>query len=336
MENETIAQYGEFELIAKLQEMNQCDLGPGEYGMGDDCSVIPLSDDLYQVATTDLLVEGVHFLKSKIRPAHLGQKAVEASLSDIASMGAIPKYAFLSIAIPQTAKIGYLDDFFKGVLASCKRAGVKLMGGDTTKSLDKLVINVLIQGEVERNRLKMRSGAQPGDIIACTGVLGDSQLGLDIILENLKSADDEYFIERHNRPRAHDQEGRWLSQFSEVNAMMDISDGVASDIGHICKQSNLGCEIEIEKIPISMPAEKIQDKLIVQELALCSGEEYCILATISPVAANDIRDKFKTKFGKDLFFIGVMSETKDQVFLKQGNPIKNSLSGFDHFGGKNE
>ncbi|MGB9893707.1 MAG: thiamine-phosphate kinase, partial [Candidatus Saccharicenans sp.] len=159
------------------------------------------------------------------------------NLSDIAAMGGRPLWAFLSLAIPSETEIFWLDEFFRGWKKLSSKTGVELLGGDTTRSLNNLVINVVILGEAEEKQIKYRSGARPGDLIAVTGNLGDSEGGLRLVLANKEnktlSPEEKYLVRRHYLPRPHLEEGRFLASRPEVTAMMDISDGIDSDLRRI-------------------------------------------------------------------------------------------------------
>jgi len=178
-----IEDLGEFGFIARFSPDFVKNLPPAVLGIGDDCAVLPWKDRKKLLITTDLLVEGVHFLSQRISPADLGYKSLAVNLSDIAAMGGRPRWAFLSMAIRPGMAISSLDEFFRGWKQLGRRAGVHLLGGDTTRSKDGLVINVVVAGEADKKYIKYRSTARPGQVVAVTGNLGDSAGGLKLILE---------------------------------------------------------------------------------------------------------------------------------------------------------
>lgn len=188
-------------------------------------------------------------------------------------MGAQPKYAFLSLALPKQTEVQWIDSFFSGLGDLADRFKVQLLGGDTTSSKSTIAINITLLGVSKSNYLKYRHSAQVNDIICVTGNLGDSAAGLRCILEQINSFDSdvEFLMQRHNRPQVYTYEAQWLAEKSSVHAMIDISDGVASDIRHILKKSNCGCTINLEKLPMSDALVRISKKFNWNSLALAVG-----------------------------------------------------------------
>ena len=324
--------FGEFYLIDRLSKHFPQNPDTHTVGIGDDCSATAIDEEFFHLTTTDLLIEDVHFLRDKITPFDLGRKAVSVNVSDIAAMGGIPEHAHLSLALPQNLDLAYLDAFFKGLKNSCDEYSLELLGGDTTKSLDNIVINISIQGRVERHRIKLRSAAKPGDIVCLTGHVGDSGLGLGIILKKWTTTNDDYFIGRHNAPTAHLKEGRWLSQFNGIHAMIDVSDGIASDISHICKQSHVRVQVELKSLPFSTHTEEFLTMMERDRSEpACWGEDYCLLITVEPNSMPDIAAQFRHEFGRPLYKIGTIVAGNGVHFTYAGRPFKQSLSGHDHF-----
>lgn len=327
-----IDNFGEFFLIERLSKNFPQSSRQNVIGIGDDCSATVFDENLFHITTTDLLIEGVHFLRDKISPYKLGQKAVAVSISDIAAMGGIPENTHLSLGLPGGTDLGYFDEFFKGFKKGCDEYSIELLGGDTTKSPERIVINVSLQGKVEKDRVKLRSGARPGDIVCLTGVVGDSGIGLGILLKEWTTTDDAYFIKCHNEIVAHIKEGRWLSQFNAVHAMIDISDGIASDIKHICRRSHVRAEIELADLPLSTFAQAFFTMTKRCRSKVVSwGEDYCLLVTIAPQPFPDIARKFQHTFGHPLHTIGIIKEGDGVHFTNNGGPFKKPLSGYDHF-----
>jgi thiamine-monophosphate kinase len=308
-------------------------LPPGVQGIGDDCAIIPLHNGKVQVITTDLLIENRHFLLNRISPWQLGYKSLAVNLSDIAAMGAKPKSAFLSIGVPANTDLEWLEQFFNGMEALALESGTLILGGDTTGS-EKLVINLCVLGEVEENKVKLRSKARTGDLICLTGMVGDSGTGLKFLLEeNLNEPVADHFIKQHHQPRPHLEEGLFLSKFPGVTGMMDVSDGIESDIQRIMESSVVGALIELEELPISPELQSVAarhgwDPI---QLALCGGEDYCLLCTIDPKNFPEIASVFQRQFQQPLYRVGKIQAEQKLQFIQAGNIRTISKTGFDHF-----
>lgn len=287
-------QLGEFGLIDRIRKMTSVP-DPSWVGIGDDCAVIPLSpetggapaSDL--LVSTDMLVEGTHFLMEDISPRQLGWKSAAVNISDIAAMGGKPIATFLSLALPKTLPEQWMQEFMEGYNEISEKFGAALLGGDTTCSPDRICINVTVLGTCPRGKAKLRSAARPGDLVCVTGTLGDSAAGLRLILDGQKGAAPR-LIDRHYTPTPRVEEGLALSCLPGVHAMMDISDGVGSDLRHILDESGVGARIDTGKLPIS---KELQDLCIKKgwdprELALCGGEDYELLFTMDPQETPDI------------------------------------------------
>lgn len=278
---------GEFELIGRISAATPTP--EGITGIGDDCAVIPQKQGLDTLVTTDLLIEGRHFLLQDVSPHDLGWKSAAVNISDIAAMGGRPTSAFLSIALPEGLTEGpganWIDAFIAGFNELCSRFGVSLLGGDTSASDDKLFINVTLLGECPHGQALKRNTARPGDIIYVSGPLGDSGAGLRLILQGAPRVD--YLIRKHYLPVPRVELGMQLAATPGVHAMMDISDGIGSDLRHILDASGTGATVEISRIPLSPELKVIctahgWDPI---ELATCGGEDYELLFTAAPGTA---------------------------------------------------
>lgn len=329
---------GEFGFIARFSPAFLRQLPPGVVGIGDDCAVIPWRGRRKLVVTTDMLIDGIHFLKGKISGYDLGYKALAVNLSDIAAMGARPLYSFLSIGMPADTEIGWLDQFFRGWKKLSRLARVFLLGGDTTGSEEKLVINVMVLGIANEKNLRFRSAARPGDIIAVTGTLGDSAGGLRLILSAEEVAglakNEKFLLSRHYRPRPHLEEGQFLATKPEVRAMMDVSDGIDSDLRRIMEQSGCGAEVYLEKLPVSTSLKNCCQKYSwpLEEMAAAGGEDYCLLLTVVPEKFAALSQSFRRRFGRPLAAIGKITPERGQlIYLKNGKPYSLRKSGYDHF-----
>lgn len=324
-----IQHLGEFGLIRRLQSKYSPQLPNGVVGIGDDCAVIPYIADESLVTTTDMLVEHIHFDLAKISATDLGYKSLAVNLSDIAAMGARPLYALLSLALPPDTKLDWLDAFFDSFKQLASQFQVFLIGGNTTQAQE-LTINVTVIGTCKTNLIKYRSSAQKGDILCCTGFLGDSGAGLKAL--NLKISAPN-LLQRHFRPYIFVEESQWLAKQAGVHAMMDLSDGLASDICHITTASQCGCELHLEKIPLSTAlidiAKKNQwDPL---EIALTSGEDYCLLITINASNFEKIAQDYRKEFQTPLYPLGVITHSTKIHYTLKGKPAEFLKKGFDHF-----
>ncbi len=337
-----IASLGEFGLIDHLTEEVEIYNASTVLGIGDDAAVID-SFGKQMVVTTDMLVEGVHFDLMYMPLKHLGYKSVIVNLSDVYAMNAQPTQITVSIAISNRFSVEALDELYAGINHACKRYGVDLVGGDTTTSTAGLVISVTAIGEVEDNKFVTRKGAKPNDLVCVTGNLGAAYMGL-LLLEREKKIyletpgvqpdleNQAYIVERILKPEAKKEMIAWFENNKIIpTSMIDISDGLSSEILHICKQSQAGCIIFEEKLPLHeqtrLNAEKFN--IAATTCALNGGEDYELLFTV------DTNDFEKVSNCPLLTIIGHMTEAGEGQHLittgnnkvkltAQGwNPIKN-------------
>ncbi len=329
-----LADLGEFGLIHRIRP--QFPAPPGALlGIGDDCAVLPAGDDRVELVTTDLLIEDVHFLRQRITPGELGHKALAVNLSDIAAMGGTPTAAFLSIGLPGSIEVEWIDRFFAGLKSLSVATGCPLLGGDTTKSKNGIVINIAVLGSAKTNSVKFRSTAKPGDVVAVTGFLGDSGTGLRLLLQDLPIDDEDrkYLITAHHCPAPHLTEGQWLARHQEVHAMMDVSDGIDSDLQRIIELSNVGVVINAETLPISDPMRRVCDAMNwpAGEIAATGGEDYCLLCTVEAGRFGSLANAFLGAFGRPLTAIGIITDGGGLVYQREGKPMHWTRHGFDHF-----
>lgn len=331
-----LSEIGEFGFIdrfsGKFLSLNQEKV----YGIGDDCAIMPLDDEYEQIVTTDLLIEDIHFLRSAIPAFDLGYKALAVNLSDIAAMGGEPTASFLSIALPGDMDIEYMDEMMEGYRALSEKYKVPLLGGDTTKSPAKIIINVCVTGRVKKNHAKLRSTAKENDFICVTGPLGDSGAGLKMLLEDIKPDENSApLISWHNRPEPAINEGLWLGQQKGVHAMMDISDGIASDLQHILTKSKAGANIDIDKVPLSDALKQISDKngWDAIELALSGGEDYRLLLTVSESVIEFLTREYNKIFQEPLTLTGQITRDAPGTikWLKNNQLYSVDKGGFNHF-----
>lgn len=297
----------------------------GTFGIGDDCAVMPAGEGelLY---STDLMMEGVHFLRNESSPEDVGWKAAAVNLSDIAAMGGTPVATFLSIALPEDAQGEWAERFIQGYVQISRQHDVPLLGGDTTSSLRDIVVNVGVLGRCRSGKRLMRSGAKVGETIYVTGPLGASAGGLQAILKGIdRNEDVKILIERHKRPVPRVEEGRILMECGKVGAMMDISDGIASDLRHIMKASGIGAVIDLEKIPcspqlLSLCAQQGWDRY---ELATSGGEDFELLFT----GPEDLENELNI----NVYPIGKTVHGNELTWTVSGKAVDLDYMGYNHF-----
>lgn len=285
--------------------------------IGDDCTVLPLGEEAL-VMTTDMLIEDIHFLRGASSAEEVGEKSLMVNISDVAAMGAKPIATLLSIALPESAQGEWAESFMRGYYEASKREGVALVGGDTTASRDKIAINVVAIGRAPMTNIKRRSAAKVGDAVCVTGKLGASSKGLvDIMFGDLNTT----AAKAHRVAQARVAEGIWLGTREEVHAMMDISDGIASDIKHIMEMSNVGASINLDQIPTDYDIR----------FATTGGEDYELLLTVDSASFNTIAEELYKATGTTLTKIGTITEGDSVEWLDNGKPTELELKGFTHF-----
>ena len=285
--------------------------------IGDDCTVLPVGDDVI-VMSTDMLIEDVHFLRGASSADEVGYKSLMVNISDVAAMGATPTATLLSLSLPESAQGEWVEGFMRGFYEGCKEYGIALVGGDTTASRDKIAINVVAIGRAPKECVKRRSAAKVGDLVCVTGKLGVSSKGLvDIMFGDLGTQ----AAKAHRRGQARVEEGKFLGSQEAVHAMMDISDGIASDIKHIMEESNVGAEVELSNIPTDYDIR----------FATTGGEDYELLLTVAHDKFEDVAAALISATGTSLTAIGRITEGNTLTWLDNGQPSEIELKGFAHF-----
>lgn len=336
-----ISELGEFGLIDRISRSFTLSQPTSVTGIGDDAAVIDAGED-YVLVSTDMLVEGVHFDLAFTPLHHLGHKCVSVNVSDIAAMNGKARQVVVSLAISNRFSVEAVDALYDGIRAACEQYKVDLVGGDTCASHAGLVISVTVIGRVSKDRVVYRHGAKPSDIICVTGDLGASFMGLQV-LEREKEvylADPnmqpvlekyEYMVGRQLRPIARTD---IVFEFEELGvkptAMIDVSDGLASDLFHIATQSNVGTRIFEDKIPIDQSTYEtgaLEFKIDPVTCALNGGEDYELLFAIAQSDADKIKNH------PDIHLIGYVHEKPDENLLvtKQGNAVPLRAQGWNHF-----
>lgn len=330
-----LKEIGEFGFIERFKPLFSHLVTAGETGIGDDCAIIAANETEEWLITTDLLIEEVHFLRNGITPEQLGHKALAVNLSDIAAMGGTPVGSFLSIAVPAEVEVEYLDAFMKGYHALSSKYGTPLLGGDTTRSMKHLAINVAVIGKCPKGMARKRSMAREGDVVCVTGHLGDSAGGLQVLLNRpTPEKDHEYLLARHHLPEPRLKEGAFLAGDKAVHAMIDISDGIASDLRHVLKASGVAALLQLDKLPLSDQLIRVSGKegWNALELAIGGGEDYELLFTISANRLKAMQNRFRQQFGTCFYPIGtIVAGSPDIKWIRERKEVILSQMGFNHF-----
>lgn len=316
--------YGEFDFIGDIREMFARLPKNGFEGIGDDCAVLPIGDEAL-VFTSDMLNEGIHFLADKSTAFQIGYKSLMVNISDVAAMGAKPVATLLSLALPEGMFGEWSKEFMSGYHKASKKYGVKLVGGDTTKSEAGVCISVTAIGRAPLANIKRRSAAKVGDVVMVSGKLGASAAGLrDVLAGKLKTRNAKI----HLMPEAQVFEGEWLGRQECVHAMCDVSDGVASDLQHILDESKKSAIVS--ELPIA--------KGSTWNDAFSGGEDYKLLLTVDRRKADELSQQFESEFGRPLYKIGRIVKPNYDVYdmgveLENGDIVSSSAGwgGYHHF-----
>jgi thiamine-monophosphate kinase len=332
----SLKEIGEFGFIRKISK--GCLIRPQNVlkGIGDDAAVFIQDHGAATLVTTDLLVEGIHFLRHHTSGFNLGYKALAVNLSDIAAMGGEAHEAFISIAVPDDCTEGYLKDLYKGIQTLAAEFEVNILGGDTTRSQKDLIINICIMGSAPQTAILYRHTAQLGDIVFSTGFLGDSRGGLYLLLNeiDLNTEELQTLVNALTFPRPLLREGRFLAGQSGVHAAIDVSDGLSSDIMHIASESHVGVRLHHEKIPVSKNLESFCNRFGFDpvEFALAGGDDYTLLCTIAENRADKIMDSYLGEFNRPLYPIGEITDSLQVEMIMSNGRIKIlEREGWDHF-----
>ncbi|MCR9287818.1 MAG: thiamine-phosphate kinase [Bacteroidetes bacterium] len=338
-----VNELGEFGLIDHLTKNFKLKNQSSFKGIGDDAAIIE-NGDFATVISTDMLVEGIHFDLMYSPLKHLGYKSVIVNLSDIYAMNAFPKQITVSLALSNRFSVEALDELYEGIHLACEKYNVDLVGGDTTSIRKGMVISVTAIGQGEKDKLVYRNGAKVGDLLCITGDVGAAYLGLQILerekqvylsnpgvqpdLENQK-----YLVGRQLKPEARkDMIEAFAKNKLIPTSMIDVSDGVASEVFHICKQSGVGAIVEESGVPIHPEAQyrAISFNLDPITCALSGGEDYELLFTIDP------KDVDKVKYLPDIYIMGEIVPKEDGIKLhtKGGNVHQITAQGWQHFDNK--
>jgi len=323
----------EFDLIAKLRGA----IGPPGLGtligLGDDTAVYEPAGPL-ELLTCDAFVEGIHFRRDFATFEEIGAKCMVANISDVAAMGGFPKRAVLSLCVPHDMVDGDVEAFYRGILEVCGRHGVEIVGGDTVSSPDGLIVSVALTGAADRDRIVTRAGAVVGDAVVVTGELGGSEAGLHALAEGLP---DEGGVpdakRRHLAPRARVAEAQALFEVATPHAMIDVSDGLSSDVWHIAKESGVGIALEANRIPLAPCAVEVAGRLGIDsvDLALASGEEFELVVALPEAEVERAAEHVEAVTGTLVTRIGtVVGESEGCTLVTENGVVMLERRGYEH------
>lgn len=326
---------GENALIKLIEKRCRKDIDGLVLGMGDDAALFRPKPDKLQIVTTDLLAEGTHFRRDIIDAYSLGWKSVAVNISDVASMGGNPTWTFVSLALPDI-EIEFVDELYRGMDACAEKFGSHIVGGDTNYVNGNIVINVTQLGDVEEGRAALRSTAKAGDRILVTGNLGDSLAGLKILLKyRLDFAKNNHpkLLEAHIRPVPRVTEARTAVETGHVSAMMDISDGLACDLGKMCDASDVGAIVSAGKLPQSDELAIVSRELDTDPtiLAATGGEDYELLIAVAPEYAQSLAHAIIEATGTKVTDIGEFTDEKDRILIHPDGSKHEFKPGWSHF-----
>jgi thiamine-monophosphate kinase len=332
----TLAELGERGFIARLRHRLP---PPGPeilVGIGDDAAAVAWGAETLLV-TTDALLEGIHFRRSTATLRDVGAKAIAVNVSDIAAMGGEPCYALLALALPPSLAVAEVDELYAGVFDAARRHGVTVLGGDTCAAPGGVVLSVTLIGRIDGAPLR-RSGARPGDAILVTGTLGGSAAGLAVLERGpggLSPATVEAVVRAHRLPTPRVAEGRLIHASGEATAMIDVSDGLATDLGHLATESRVGARIDADALPVSEATRAVAGELGADPLgwALSGGEDYELLFTARADRAGELARAVADRTGTPVSRIGEVRPPGEGVrYLDRGGRPHAVRPGFDHFG----
>ena len=343
---------GELGIINRFQQLFPVESPRVVMGIGDDTAILKGEKGGYELFTTDILIEEVHFRRSSTPPYLLGRKSLAVNISDIAAMGGEPEYFLLSLGAPPETTLDYLDQLMEGMLYEASRWGVSLIGGDTSSSPKRLIINIALWGRVKKKEVLIRSGAGVGDSIFVSGKLGSSAMGLKLLEKGYrlqgeklsspkgksKPAEESHIREclaSHSSPEPRVELGRAIASHRLASSMIDISDGLSRDLMNLCRESRKGAQLLKHRIPISeavlhLAAEAGEDPY---QFALHGGEDYELLFTVTSDKLSKMEKLIEKGLPTPVTMIGSITRQEQGITMvdQQGNRQPLLLGGYEHF-----
>jgi thiamine-monophosphate kinase len=333
-----IGDLGEFGLIDRIRRTLPA---PGDeviVGIGDDVAVLRADAGRVWLATCDVQMEGVHFLRDSIAPRDLGRKALAINLSDIAATGGAPRFALVSLGLSGDLAVEFVDELYAGLRAEAEAFGVEIVGGNISRSRLGMFVDIFLLGDAPRENVLLRSGAHMGDRILVTGTLGDAAAGVALLTECGLATTDAYAAIAHARrdtPTPRVREGQLVGATRLATAMLDVSDGLASDLGHICEQSRVGARVFAEKLPVASENRALARTAHGDEwhFALHGGEDYELLFTAPDADLGELTERITRETGTRVSVIGEILPAAQgrELVLPSARVVPLEARGWDHF-----
>lgn len=299
---------------------NRATRGSLHVGIGDDAALFRPRAGYETILTCDWFLEGTHFLRDMHPPDAVGWKCLARAVSDVAAMGGVPRCFLLSLALPSLLTGGWLDEFLRGLRRASRRLDCALAGGDTTRG-EAVLINVTIIGEARRGQAVLRSGARPGDVLYLSGRIGEAEQGLQFLKHSrLPASKTNPLTRKHLYPEPRLALGQWLAAKGLASAMMDLSDGLSSDLPRLCGASRVGASVKTASLPlVRLPAARREDKVDPVQLALHGGDDYELLFTVPQRWVDRIPAAFR---GVPLTPIGEITRTQEIVLIRPDGKVQ--------------
>jgi thiamine-monophosphate kinase len=328
---------GEFALIARLQQRLAASGGAQVVrGIGDDCAILRPAAGMDLLVTTDTQEEGVHFRRDWATPQDIGWRCLAVNVSDIAAMGGRPLGAVIALSLPPTLEVAFVEALYDGLYELATAYDCPIVGGNISKTAGGVSVTITVLGEVPHGQSLCRSGAQVGDDIWVTGDLGGAKAGLEALLhpEAVAGLPTTEILQRYRRPRPRLREAQYLRQHGTLHSLLDLSDGLSSDLAHICEESRVGARLEAVYIPISAEVHRVAQALHTDPLAfaLHGGEDFELCFTAPPAALDAVQQAFAAQFCCPLVRIGTI-ESGAGITLGFPDGTQQALGahGYDHF-----
>jgi thiamine-monophosphate kinase len=342
-----ISELGEFPLIDRIARIASVEREDVIVGIGDDVAVLDpggvptAGGEDWILAKVDCQVEGVHYLKEVISPRQIGRRALVINLSDIASIGGQPLYALVSLALPDDTEVAWVDELYHGLREEGDRYGVVVVGGNMARSPGGAFIDVFVLGRVRRDQVLLRSGAHPGDSVLVSGWLGESAAGLQLVLDptiqvaGLTDEERERLLDRHFTPTPRLREAQAIARTGMATSAIDLSDGLSSDVGHICERSGVGVRLWAERLPISPATRSVAHEIGKEpwQLAIEGGEDYELCFTAPAAEAEVLAAAVVQETGTPVSIVGEILplDKGRRLILENGREGPLEARGWQHW-----